>query len=207
MIVINNENSSLLLNQRQNANNVDIYFKDFLLALITVEEKYMIWQYGGINDKMCERVFAYELYHQWRKLSEQFNYDNLIINGEILKDGSILHHEHLKEIYPDLLLHEQQNNLNQQILACEIKTLKALEHENGKRKLKQDLIKLGHYVSDLQFKYSVFVQVRDKENYFSNVIIPYLQRYRNEFSNRDKVFYVIKNDDSILYDTLENIIN
>lgn len=206
MIRIENRIMCNFLRDRAAEINNLTFFNDFLLALLFVDEEYLIWQYG-LNMQMGERVFAYELYHQWRKISEQFDYHDLIINGEIRKDGSILRNAVFAEVYPDLILHEQQNNLNQQLLACEIKTSRALSNPQGRRKLKRDLIKLGNYISNLEFRHCVFVQVLNPFDEFDKLIIPYLRANQQDFKNQSRIYYVIKSNDYILYDTLENIIN
>lgn len=176
------------------------YFNDLLLALMRVESKYLLWPYG-INKQMCERVFAYELYHQWRIVSEHYDYENLLINGEIRKDGSI-YRTTKKIVYPDLILHEQQNNINQQIIACEIKTVKSVESNGGKQKILKDLIKLGEYVEELEYETCVFIQIKDPTNIIEKVI-PYLKKRKNTISNSSKIYYIIKEDDSISYHNLE----
>ncbi|WKK83039.1 hypothetical protein [Marivirga arenosa] len=186
-------------------NGYDFYFKDFLTALTQVDRQYLIWQYG-INQQMGERVFAYEFYYRWRTITESNTYENLILNGEIRKDNSILRHQSLSEVYPDFVLHEQQNTLNQQLIACEIKTLRALEHSNGKKQLKKDIIKLGKYVDELQFRYSIFIQVLNSNNYLQNKLIPYLRRRESDLKNIDRITYVIKYHDRIQFDLLSNLL-
>lgn len=190
-------------NNRQGQNSEN-YFYDFISALLSVSDNYLIWPYG-ISTQMAERVFAYELYHQWRMLIDGHKYENLILNGEIRKDGSVIRHENLKEIYPDFVLHEQQNNLNQQLIICEIKTSRALQHKNGKAQLKKDIIKLGNAIEELGFKEALFIQVLDLDNTFENVK-PYLQRNLSNFKHTDKIRYIIKDYDRIRFDYLMNLL-
>lgn len=198
-----------LITQRNLVDGKKKYFIDFLIALLNVENYYLIWPYG-INDKdfqVGERVFAYEFYHQWRKISEEFKYENLIINGEIRKDGSIYRHPNIGQVYPDLILHEQQNNMNQQIIACEIKTSKAINHVNGRKQFTKDLIKLSGYHRDLNFDYCIFLQVLDIEGCMDTSIIPYLLRIHEKLSDLDSIYLIIKDYEGIKYDTIQNIIN
>lgn len=166
----------------------DYYFNDFLKALLAVESKYTIWPYGRSNKQMCERVFAYELYHQYRKRMTSYEYNNLILNGEIRKDKSIIRSAEFKVSYPDLVLHEQQNNINQQLIACEIKTINGLNYDS----LLKDINKLDKYVESLNFKYSVFVQVLDHEDYFNNSILKILKKNIKSFKHPTNIFYIIK---------------
>lgn len=197
---IYNQDSHLLHINRENCE--DKYLNDLLLALANVDSKYLLWPYGGVTEQMCERVFAYELYHQWRIVSEIFQYDNLIINGEIRKDGSVYRRD-INIVYPDLVLHEQQNNLNQQILACEIKTVIAVK--NSKEDLKKDLIKLDKYIDVLEYHKSVFIQIIDDPDIFERNIL-FLKDHRDEINNLSRIYYVIKDYDHISFDTLENLL-
>jgi hypothetical protein len=209
MIELRNSDLESLIVRRNQVNNREKFFLDFLIALLKVERNYMIWPYGlSVKDNQVgERVFAYEFYHQWRKVSEQFKYKNLIINGEIRKDGSIYRHDSLGQVYPDLVLHEQQNNMNQQIIACEIKTSKALNHTNGRKQLKKDLLKLSQFHIELGFEYCIFLQIMDLENCLDSSIIPYLLRIQQHLSELDSIYLIIKDYEVIKYDTIQNIIN
>lgn len=209
---LNAEDLPRLITQRTRAHGAEKYFVDFLISLIRVENNYIMWPYG-INDKgdenkqIIERVFAYEFYHQWRKVTEEFEYKNLIINGEILK-SSVYRLTDIDLVYPDLILHEHQNNMNKQLIACEIKTSKALLNANGKKGLKKDLLKLSSYRDALQFEYCIFLQVLDIDDCFNSSICPYLNRIQNQLSNLESIYFVIKKSDGIVkYDTLQNIIN
>ncbi|MGI9651975.1 hypothetical protein [Chryseobacterium sp. RLHN22] len=201
MITITNDQIATIENNREWCEN--IHFNDFLLALIKVDPKYLLWPYG-MKEQMCERVFAYELYHQWRIVSEIYQYENLIINGEIRKDGSI-YRENINIVYPDLILHEQQNNMNQQILACEIKTIKAVESTGGSNKVKKDLFKLDNYIKDLNYQICAFIQIKGNID-ISEKVIKYLKTKKNEFVNLSKIYYIIKEDDYISYESLENLL-
>ncbi|MFC0878880.1 hypothetical protein ACE01N_19965 [Saccharicrinis sp. FJH2] len=208
MIELRNSDLESLINRRNQITNGEKYFLDFLIALLKVESHYMIWPYG-LNDndsQVGERVFAYEFYHQWRKVSDQFHYENLIINGEIRKDGSIYRHDNLGQVYPDLILHEQQNNMNQQRIACEIKTSKAINHTNGRKHFKRDLLKLSQFHRELRFEYCIFLQIMDLDNCLASSIIPYLLRIQEQLSDLDSIYLIIKDYDIVKYDTLQNII-
>jgi hypothetical protein len=205
-----NDLDRLILDRNQITTD-EKYFKDLLISLLNVSHEYVSWQYGltANNTQMCERVFAYEFYHQWRKLSENFHYEGVILNGEIRKDRSV-YRDTVGIIYPDLILHEQQNNLNRQLIACEIKTSKNLEHTNGRKALKKDLIKLSNLKTQLLFNYCVFVQVLDNSECFQESILPYLLSNRPQFEqyeNLESTYYIIKCEDYILYDTIQNILN
>lgn len=197
---IYNHNSQLLSINRENCE--DKYLNDLLVSLTNVDSKYLLWPYGDVDEQMCERVFAYELYHQWRIISEIFQYDNLIINGEIRKDGSV-YRRNINIVYPDLVLHEQQNNLNQQLLACEIKTIIAIK--KSLEDFKKDLIKLSNYIDVLEYKTCVFIQIMDDPEIFERNIL-YLKDYKDQIPNLSKIYYVIKDYEYISFETLENLL-
>jgi hypothetical protein len=68
--------------------------------------------------------------------------------------GLCLANFYRKNIRPDLILHKEQNNLDEQKLACEIKTVKFLNFND----FAFDLQKLVYYkTSRLKFENSVFV--------------------------------------------------
>ncbi|MCX8080857.1 MAG: hypothetical protein N3F09_06440 [Bacteroidia bacterium] len=192
-------------NNNREGQNSEKYFYDFITALLSVSKDYLIWPYNEKN-QMIERVFAYELYHQWRLLIDNYKYKNIILNGEIKKDGSILRNEDFKKIYPDLVLHEQQDSLNNQLIICEIKTCKALKHSRGKAKLKKDIIKLGNAIEYLKFKEALFIQVLDLDNTFKEKVKSYLQRNFKDFKYANKIRYIIKDYDEIRYDYLNNLL-
>ena len=108
----------------------DKYFRDFLKALFRVDQRYIMWVHEGKVYKHVERVFAYELYHQFRKIMEieenKLRYEEVFLNGETFKEGSL--HGKLSKCfsscYPDLVLHKDlmDNNTEGQYLLCEMKT-------------------------------------------------------------------------------------
>lgn len=202
MIIIYNEQLNTMINNRDNVENN--YLHDFFISLLKVESTYLLWPYG-IKKQMCERVFAYELYHQWRMTADFYEYDNLLINGEIRKDCSPYRQENFGIVYPDLILHQEQNNRNQQILACEIKTLSSISSSRGKFNVKKDLKKLGHFINHLNYEQCVFIQIKDNEKISENNFA-YLKKKKNEFTNKDRIIYVIKENDYIKFDTLQNIL-
>lgn len=63
------------------------YINDIGEAILRVEERYCEWAYNSDNNNQkTERVFAYELYHQFKTLTNCDNkYHNLRLDGEIDK--------------------------------------------------------------------------------------------------------------------------
>ena len=121
-----------------------------LQAVIQVDEKYLSYACTNANaddreDQIIqlERVFAYELYHQWSLLKD----DNLVLNGEIDKLWN-------KETwYPDFVLHGGQDDPNNNRIVVEIK-------RECMVKGKPEAI-----LDDLE-KLSLFLKIVDKESEF-----------------------------------------
>lgn len=95
--------------------------QDFLVllqALAQVDKKYLSYADTNANAddrkdqiNQLERVFAYELYHQWSLLKD----DILVLNGEIDKLWND------KTWYPDLVLHGGQDDFENNKIVVEIK--------------------------------------------------------------------------------------
>ena len=148
----------------------DFCIRDLMFALEHVNQKYVRWTLGKTTkeddsfdstaNNYCERVFAYELYHQFRRLMcDNDRYLSLLLNGEQQKDNS--HFKHLldvikkEKIIPDLILHENMgtHEYGGQVLYVEIKTK---DNEN----VFEDLSKLsGLAKTNLNFFYYVFIYV------------------------------------------------
>lgn len=155
--------------------------RDLLYALEHVDNKYINWITGvpkcdnadGDNtnpqktneetnkDKSyCERVFAYELYHQYRKLmADNHEYFDLTFVGEQQKDNTHFHNLlntiQQNKITPDLILHQYMGTPNDggQIMYIEIKTVKNGNYYSDLKKL-SDLSN-----SQLHFFYYIFIYV------------------------------------------------
>jgi hypothetical protein len=195
-----------LFANRNLEHNID-YFNDFLHALLNVKEAFLVWQYG-ISQQTSERVFAYELYHQWRLYTHNFpSYRDLLINGEVRKNGSILRNPDFAVSFPDLVLHGNQNDTASQIAICEIKTTRALIHDSGLSSMKKDLFKLASYQHYLHFEYPIFIQILDYEDCFQQRVVPYLKRNAHHFVDKRDVIYVIKKHECIMYSTIGRIID
>ena len=160
----------------------DFCINDLKYALENVDKEYISWTMGNISPnnakiiqaqntqdksqddditrKYCERVFAYELYHQFRKLMySNDHYNDLFLNGEQQKDNShfneLLKSFSKNKIIPDLILHRCCGSIDMggQILYIEIKTKNNTAVCDDLQKL-TDLTK-----TKLNFAYYVFIYV------------------------------------------------
>lgn len=143
--------------------NDDIYLNDLKNALENVSESYVLYnqkdQRGNNCIKTEERIFAYELYHQFRKIMDDDNkYTNLYMSGEQVKNCNLFQGESLngmKHIIPDMVLHETiAENSGKQVFYVEIKM-------SNNQALLKDLYKLTKLKKEnkLHFKYYVFIVV------------------------------------------------
>ncbi len=92
--------------------------------------------------QFVERVFAYELYHQYRLIikkcdDNRYTENELKLNAEITKNGF----EHTKigkaRIFPDMVLHKNQtnNDINNQVLFIEIKVQENCSFDDDIKKM------------------------------------------------------------------------
>lgn len=142
----------------------DSHLKNLLRAILEVKREYFYYATNNVAgdselQEQLERIFAYELYHQWSIIQKEKNdnssdQDKRIINGEGGKklDGV--------QIYPDLILHKGQKDMEHQEIAVEIKRKVGLQGDN----LIRDLIKLSKLITygklaynAKEFKYGVFI--------------------------------------------------
>ena len=81
------------------------YVNDFIAALQEVDERYYTYTTTDGLKKYPERVFAYELYHQFRKIMEvkSSDYCGVYLNGEQTKSKEVV--PNLERFAPDLVLH------------------------------------------------------------------------------------------------------
>lgn len=100
-----------------------LHIDDFIKALIEVDGFYYTYTTQKKMKKYPERVFAYELYHQFRKIMEKNpeKYQSIYLNGEQQKSKQVV--EDLEKCAPDLVLHDCIYDVRSdgQFWACEIK--------------------------------------------------------------------------------------
>lgn len=150
----------------------EVYLDMLEKALQNVERDYMKYDpsgnLGNTTIKRAERVFAYELYHQFRKIMEQRGINDCFLNGEIRKNCEITEWEEKKDCYPDLVLHGNPLCIDPltQYFMCEIKMA-------SNRKLLEDLKRLSSFKkgSALHFQSYIFLCVGLTKEELSNKII------------------------------------
>jgi hypothetical protein len=144
------------------------YLNDLVNSILNVDNEYCNWEARHIALQKSERVFAYELYHQFKSLTiNKTEYLNTRFDGEIGKQiyqvadncGTHINTNQL-DYSPDLVLHKSQTDSNEenQKLIVEIKARNISDED-----LAKDIIKLNHYVSSLNFQYAIFISVNTNE--------------------------------------------
>lgn len=198
------------------------YINDIAEAIIRVDEKYCHWIYNQRTNpnQMTERVFAYELFHQFRQITNSNpDYFELRFDGEIdkLLHGDTVEVCGIKEdvnldinstqtyFSPDLVIHHSQNDrtcCNQKAI-IEIKTGYVSDSE-----LAKTIIKLNHYIRVLHFQYAVFITV----NTDFIRIVEGLKRSLNSPATKDlkerfnQIIIMNYDDRKLTEDTLLNIL-
>ena len=138
-------------------------------AIKNVERRYIVIDgipKTKIKKEQVERSFAYELYHQWSLLIEEYYLKHkeerqLILNGEITKhlDG--------QPTYPDMVFHGGQSNVKDQLIICELK--RAEKKYPSPKKVCNDFEKLNAYLEltlpngndDAHYQQAVFIMVNE----------------------------------------------
>lgn len=144
-----------------------LYIQDLVDAIQKVDTDYYYWKLyneGETKEAYCERVFAYELYHQLRCIMSPCNtaenigrYQGLTLNGETIKDNSFFNNLfsnlYQQRFIPDLVLHKDLGKTDEegQIYLAEIKM-----SEN--KEALDDLLKLTNLSkSNLKFSCYIFI--------------------------------------------------
>ena len=133
------------------SNTQCLHIDDFICALLNIDEIYYTYTTQKQETKYPERVFAYELYHQFRKIMEKNpkKYQGVYLNGEQQKSRQVV--EDLERCAPDLVLHKciYEVDPDKQLWLCEIKM-------KGNPKVMSDLNKFSK-MDKLKFQCYVFL--------------------------------------------------
>jgi hypothetical protein len=185
---------------------MEIYLKHLVLAFANVELDYFSsLAFGGGRfteegseeerkeyTQYVERVFAYELYHQYRLIMENKEnkeyYYGLKLNAEITKNGfneTILGKQY---IFPDMVLHHSQtdNSFENQKMFIEIKA-------NQHAKIEDDLKKMQVAVSErLNYQSAIFIAISHTHNSLTSMIEKYFNSSTNEMVDKTKFWLLTK---------------
>lgn len=131
--------------------DLEKHFKKLLKAISKVPYAYLKAEYledVRLSNKekqfvktQVERVFAYELYHQWSNLLGSNS--PLVLNGETRKDFEKVVYLKKKYYYPDMVLHHKDVlSSDSNMLVCEIKRKDNLDG------MEEDIKKLSMFLSE-----------------------------------------------------------
>lgn len=196
------------------------YFQDFLRAVLKVALanscylKHTEQDFAGniVSAVWYERIFAYELYHQFRKLMEDnpTEYPNIpeapnepgnsnksiILSGEMYKNNRIYNR---KKYSPDLVLHNPCD-MSAQRLLCEMK-LKTNPF------LLSDLKKIKKMYKGLQFQCNIFLLIGADLDFLKRKIRVAMYKQLEKQWLMSTICVCLHNDGKALdYATLEEII-
>lgn len=143
-------------------------------AILKVKIDYVIMT--GKSISRLEKIFAYELYHQWSKIIERnYEEDNngnrkYILNAESGKNMHLFDGRKRQMKYPDMVLHKYMDYPDDQGVVCEIK-----RKENcGEKEFEEDIKKLERFVcgrkNRYKFRFGVFILFNDTiDSIFENM--------------------------------------
>lgn len=155
-----------------------------------------------------ERVFAYELYHQWSILLKKNN-SELMINSEISKAVGF---DDKTTVFPDFVLHKGQEDKEHQYIVCEVKRRTSIT----KDKIGEDIDALVSYVDKnilkFNFKVGIFILSGAKRDFLKNEIRNLTIKENWKLYSKQILCITYDNDMkneeySMSVDTLEDIIN
>ena len=206
-------------------NEISKYLYSLFSSVCSVDSSYL--HFAGYNAdediEHVERVFAYELYHQWCNYPTIKNNKNIVINAEIPKE-LICEVKNIKESlsYPDMVLHHGQGLYSGNIIVCEIKREKYAEQFPEKvlhdfEKLKvflSDGVKVNNEKEDWEpFKVGVFILTMGKDSnkkvtvrYIKDIMGKYyedIKKYSSKIKKR--IVCVVYNGKELKFDTLINM--
>lgn len=151
-------------------------------AILNVKQSYLgfVEPEKKVLSSHLERVFAYELYHQWSmflKREKLFSKEKFILNAEISKNTDYFGSMNDGIKFPDMVLHHSHSDNQNQGVVCEIKRKEGLNNKS----FQDDIIKLGYFLQDethYRFALGVFIlvgenidKIYNKVAYFKKSII------------------------------------
>ena len=180
------------------------YYEDFVKALVNTKGDYIAFEpfYTDAtkikNSKdprvvYAERIFAYEFYHQYRRIMDDYDekygdeskYHDIQLNGEQIKDAVEFTaiKDGLSTFSPDLILHGSLSNTEKHYWICEIKM-------NHNPYPFEDLFKIGLYKTNkVNFKNYIFLYVGESDNLMKEGIekmVDYIKKVKSEKKRKYK---------------------
>lgn len=187
----------------------NVYLQLLFKAILNVDEQYCHCQNPNKRIKglynHLERVFAYELYHQWSILQCAYNDEvkddyKRIVNGEIGKKMDNVTR------FPDLVLHKGHEDLHNQEIVVEIKRRKWMRKNN----IISDLDKISKFMKRgflsygaSEYKEGVFILIDGNEDDIKSQLVD----IRNKISFNKRIYCVFcKGNKRLNYVTLNELL-
>ena len=166
---------------RLNNFSIDQFLEKLIEAITKVEHQYfLVKTTNEPNGIVRERTFCYELYHQFRKATEDDQYQ-FIFHGELDKRGHLEIAEHNRKI-PDFLAHKP-GSFEQNEVIIEVKGKISLQD------IRLDFKKIHAFLSEVHYQYGVFLLFNHTFGELKRVMQP---EFIQEFNpDKDSVFYII----------------
>ena len=153
------------------------YLCSLFESITSVDSRYIHYNGSDNNEdrEHVERVFAYELYHQWSNHSLISQNKDIVINSEIPKHLiSGTRNSNISLMYPDMVLHHGQNEYEGNMIICEIKREEYAQNRHNK--MMCDFEKMKIYLSNE----SKIKDIDDRwEPFHLGVFILTVSRYSN----------------------------
>jgi len=209
------------------SDNVIEHLKGFFKSLEEVEDDYYVFDLDEKKLKELspraktkalkhtERVFAYELYHQWS--GRICKPDGWMINAELFKHLIWFYPQKTNETeakisdqsYPDMVLHRGQQK-DDQMIVCEIK-----RDYRVKKDIVDDLIRLYRFTrrdnqqnSFRAYHCGIFLAVNAKMKAITdNIIYHYYELEKTmDFNSVDNIICIASNVNTIVFQSLGEIV-
>lgn len=186
--------------------DIEAAIKSLLDAIQNVEGRFILVE-GIPNTKVkkeqVERSFAYELYHQWSLIINEFN-ENLQEEQKVTLNGEITKYYDSHPVFPDMVLHGGQSDIVNQLIVCEIK--RRDKRYPTSKSVCNDIEKLDRFLRltlpssegclCAKYQLTVFIMVNIAEEELKRLILKSLKlstRLENIKENANKVLCVSYN--------------
>ena len=175
--------------------------------------KSLYYSFGGKNKSRLERIFAYELYHQWsKKIEEKYPEDNLgnreyLINAETGKNIQYFDKKKSGNKYPDMVLHKSMDKPTDQGIVCEFKRIDNFRIDG----FKNDLEKLEEFVcgaeNEYKFRYGFFLLINGTITSILKKVEELGYDRRNFKKRREKILLAAYKSDNLQVLSLSDALN
>jgi len=126
-------------------------------AMENIDSKYFMIQHAGGDFRYLERIYCYELYHQYRNELSRHEM-NLVLYGEVDKSGHPTIRWRKGQPKPDFILHDP-GSMEGNCLVIEVKRI-----DSSIDGMREDLKKLSKFVVNYGYSRGVLIIFGSEEN-------------------------------------------